>query len=120
MFAGKNLSTIEMKNGVRTCGFSYSGNMIMFTTDKTMGKNCEIHIFDARDPNQMSKYFELNKGGYSAIEGSNIILPSVFNTSLGTLQMLLNDKFMFDRYYYINSTKHCKSEENIGALYFIT
>ena len=27
---------------------------------------------------------------------------------------------MFDRYYCINSTKHCENEENIGALYFIT
>ena len=32
----------------------------------------------------------------------------------------LNDKIMFDRYYCINSTKHCENEENIGALYFIT
>ena len=34
--------------------------------------------------------------------------------------MLMNDKIMFDRYYCINSTKHCEKEENIGALYFIT
>ena len=45
-----------MKNGVRTCGFSYSGNLIMFTTDKTMGMPCEIHIFDARDSSQLSKF----------------------------------------------------------------
>ena len=32
----------------------------------------------------------------------------------------MNDKIMFDRYYCINSTKHCENEENIGALYFIT
>ena len=37
-----------------------------------------------------------------------------------TLRMLMNGKTMFDRYYYINSTKHCENEENIGALYFIT
>ena len=34
--------------------------------------------------------------------------------------MLMNDKIMFDRYYCINSTKHCENEENIAALYFIT
>ena len=34
--------------------------------------------------------------------------------------MLMNDKVMFDRYYCINSTKHCKNQETIGALYFIT
>ena len=43
-----------------------------------------------------------------------------FQPSRGTLQMLMNDKIMFDRYYCINSTKHCENEENIGALYFIT
>ena len=43
-----------------------------------------------------------------------------FQPSRETLRMLMNDKIMFDRYYCINSTKHCKHEENIGALYFIT
>ena len=41
-----------------------------------------------------------------------------FQPSRGTLRMLMNDKIMFDRYYCINSTKHCENEENIGALYF--
>ena len=40
--------------------------------------------------------------------------------SRGTLRMLMNDKIMFDRDYCINSTKHYKNDENIGALYFIT
>ena len=43
-----------------------------------------------------------------------------FQPSRGTLRMLMNDKIMFDRYYCINSTKHCENEEHIGALYFIT
>ena len=43
-----------------------------------------------------------------------------FQPSRGTLRMLMNDRIMFDRYYCINSTKHCENEENIGALYFIT
>ena len=34
--------------------------------------------------------------------------------------MLMNDKIMFDRYYCINSAKHCKKDKNIGALYLIT
>ena len=42
-----------------------------------------------------------------------------FQPSRGTLRMLMNDKIMFDRYYCINSTKHCENEENIDALYFI-
>ena len=43
-----------------------------------------------------------------------------FQPSRGTLRMLMNNKIMFDRYYCINSTKHCENEENIGAIYFIT
>ena len=38
----------------------------------------------------------------------------------GTLRMFMNDKIMFDCYYCINSTKYCKNEEKMGALYFIT
>ena len=34
-----------------------------------------------------------------------------FQPSRGTLQMLMNDKIMFDRYYCINVTKHCENEE---------
>ena len=34
--------------------------------------------------------------------------------------MIMNDKIMFDRYYCINSAKHCENEENIGTLYFKT
>ena len=37
-----------------------------------------------------------------------------FQPSRGTLQMLMNDKIMFDRYYCINSTKHCENEENLA------
>ena len=34
--------------------------------------------------------------------------------------MFLNDKIMLDRYFCINSTKHCENEVNIGTLHFIT
>ena len=43
-----------------------------------------------------------------------------FQPFRGTLRLLMNDKIMFDRYYCINSAKHCEKKENIGALYFIT
>ena len=39
-----------------------------------------------------------------------------FQPSRGTMRMFMNDKIMFDRYYCINSAKHCENEENIGAL----
>lgn len=43
---GKTLANLETRTAVRTCGFSYSGKYLMYTTDKTMGHPCEIHIFD--------------------------------------------------------------------------
>ncbi|KAH9512918.1 Eukaryotic translation initiation factor 3 subunit I [Bulinus truncatus] len=50
---GKQLNSLETRTAVRTNGFSYSGNLIMFTTDKTMGCACEIHIYDIRDGGQL-------------------------------------------------------------------
>ncbi|XP_052776990.1 eukaryotic translation initiation factor 3 subunit I-like [Mya arenaria] len=50
---GKNLNTLDVKNAVRSCGFSYSGKLLMYSTDKTMGHPCEIHIFDVSDSSQM-------------------------------------------------------------------
>ena len=41
-----------------------------------------------------------------------------FQPSRGTLRMLMNDKIMFDRYYCINSAKHCENEENMGTIFY--
>jgi translation initiation factor 3 subunit I len=49
------LSNIETRTAVRACNFSFSGNYIMFTTDKTMGHPCEIYIYDIGNT---SKFFE--------------------------------------------------------------
>ena len=38
----------------------------------------------------------------------------VFKISWGTLQMLMNDKIMFDRYYCINSKKTPKNENMLA------
>ena len=46
---GKQLGMIDTKSAVRTCNFSYSGNMVCFTTDKQMGHQCEINVVDARN-----------------------------------------------------------------------
>jgi WD40 repeat protein len=37
-------------NAVRTCEFSYSGNLIMYTTDSTLKENCYIIVRDLREP----------------------------------------------------------------------
>jgi len=45
---GKQTGIIDTKSAVRTCNFSYSGNMVCFTTDKQMGYPCEIMVVDSR------------------------------------------------------------------------
>jgi len=46
---GKNINVIKTQTSVRTSCFSYSGDMICFTTDKQMGYLCEINVVDARN-----------------------------------------------------------------------
>ncbi|KAK5884010.1 eukaryotic translation initiation factor 3 subunit I [Gymnodraco acuticeps] len=50
---GKQLALLETNSAVRTCGFDYSGNIIMFSTDKQMGYQCFLNFFDLRDPQQI-------------------------------------------------------------------
>jgi len=52
---GTALSTLQRDSPVRTCLFSYSGNMIVYTTDQAMNKPCEIFIADVRDPSQLGE-----------------------------------------------------------------
>lgn len=42
----------EFKNPIRTCGFSYSGNLVMYTTDSTLGEKCNIIVRDLREPSK--------------------------------------------------------------------
>jgi len=46
---GTQIGRVDTKSAVRTCAFSYSGNVAAYTTDKTMGMECEINVVDARD-----------------------------------------------------------------------
>lgn len=50
---GVCLNSLDTNTAVRSCGFSFSANYVMLTTDKTMGFPCEILIYDIRDGNQM-------------------------------------------------------------------
>lgn len=50
---GKTINEFETKSAVRTCGYSFSGNMVAFSTDKAMGQPCELSIYDIRDEYQM-------------------------------------------------------------------
>jgi len=47
------------KSAVRTCGLSFSGNLVMYTTDKAMSQPCEMLVYDLRDESQISKQFEV-------------------------------------------------------------
>ncbi|GAB1610774.1 eukaryotic translation initiation factor 3 subunit I-like [Argonauta hians] len=51
---GVALVTIPTSTAVRTNGFSYSGQLIMFSTDTTMGQQCAINIYDSRDDSQIT------------------------------------------------------------------
>uniref|UniRef100_A0A7N8X119 Eukaryotic translation initiation factor 3 subunit I n=1 Tax=Mastacembelus armatus TaxID=205130 RepID=A0A7N8X119_9TELE len=53
-FTGKQLALLHTNSAVRTCGFDFSGNIIMFSTDKQMGYQCYLNFFDLRDPQQIS------------------------------------------------------------------
>jgi len=46
---GVNVATIETKSAVRTCNFSYSGDKLFFSTDKTMGQHSELRVYTVED-----------------------------------------------------------------------
>jgi len=46
---GKEMAHINSNSSVRTCMFSYSANMAVYTTDKAMKQPCEIFIIDVRN-----------------------------------------------------------------------
>jgi len=50
---GSQLHTLETRSAVRSCGFSYSGNLIAYTTDQAMGYPSELKIYDIRDEAQI-------------------------------------------------------------------
>ena len=47
--SGKQKSRIDTKSAVRTCVFSYSGSLVAYSTDKSMGHPCVINVVDVRD-----------------------------------------------------------------------
>nr|CAD7602198.1 unnamed protein product [Timema genevievae] len=46
---GKEIGNIKANSSVRTCNFSYSGNMAVYSTDKQLGHQCEMMIIDVRN-----------------------------------------------------------------------
>lgn len=52
---GKQLALLKTNSAVRTCGFDFGGNIVMFSTDKQMGYQCFVSFFDLRDPSQIGE-----------------------------------------------------------------
>jgi len=46
---GQALAKIGTRSAVRTCNFSYSGTMLMYSTDRQMGHQCELTVVDVRE-----------------------------------------------------------------------
>uniref|UniRef100_A0A8C3R015 Eukaryotic translation initiation factor 3 subunit I n=1 Tax=Cyanoderma ruficeps TaxID=181631 RepID=A0A8C3R015_9PASS len=59
---GKQLALVKTSSAVRTCGFDFGGNIIMFSTDKQMGYQCFVSFFDLRDPSQIDFSLPLQSG----------------------------------------------------------
>lgn len=46
---------LDTNSAVRTCGFSYGGQLLFLSTDKAMGHPCEVQVFDLRDEIKLDK-----------------------------------------------------------------
>lgn len=71
--SGVQLSEFQTRSAVRTCGLSFSGNLVMYTTDKAMSQPCEMLIYDLRDEGQMSTF-----SCFGAVERSCSVLDFAF------------------------------------------
>ncbi|VEL11576.1 unnamed protein product [Protopolystoma xenopodis] len=50
---GTCINSVETNNPVRSCGFSYCGNLFFVTTDEVIGRHCEVMVYDKRDDSHM-------------------------------------------------------------------
>lgn len=71
-------STFSHLNPVRSCNFSYSGNLALYTTDSTMGSSCYLVLRDLRqsDKSEPVKQFDI----------TGMKLPKITSSTWGTLE----------------------------------
>jgi translation initiation factor 3 subunit I len=50
---GKIRNKLQSSTAVRSCGLSYSGKILFYSTDDRMKFNCTLNIFDMRDSSQI-------------------------------------------------------------------
>jgi len=72
VWSGVQLSEFQTRSAVRTCGLSFSGNLVMYTTDKAMSQSCEMLVYDLRDEGQMSEFLY-----FSAVKNTHVMLSFV-------------------------------------------
>lgn len=51
---GKTVHQVDTQNSARCCAFSYSGQLVLYTTDSTMKLAPKICVVDLRDPDQLA------------------------------------------------------------------
>ena len=72
-----------------------------------------------KDPREVLKTEGKARGFQHLPRDLGMLMNRAFNISQGTLQMLMNGKIMFDRYYCINSKKtHRKLRKCLCTLFF--
>lgn len=52
---GATVHKVDTHNSTRSCAFSYSGHLILYTTDSTMKQLPKVCVVDLRDPSQLDK-----------------------------------------------------------------
>lgn len=69
---GKVKNNFVCANGVRSCEFSYSGNLAMYTTDSTLRESCYIIVRDLRLPDSHDpiKKIDITSQKYSKVTSS--------------------------------------------------
>ena len=55
---GKMIDRIDTRSAVRTCAFSFSGNMVAYSTDRAMGQQCVINVVDVRTFGNQGKVYK--------------------------------------------------------------
>jgi len=56
---GQMKNKLDTLSAVRTCAFSYSGNLVAYSTDKVMNQPCVIYVVDVRDFNQEKPIWQM-------------------------------------------------------------
>lgn len=67
-------------NAVRSCEFSYSGNLVMYTTDSTLKENCYIIIRDLREPEKAEPVKQIDITGMKFSKITSCIWGTLENT----------------------------------------